>query len=70
MNIVEYFESRQKEIDARLHDIESGRIGKIVYDGPAGPTDVTAEEAQRLRQISHDYWRAAENLRRINSSQK
>jgi hypothetical protein len=31
---------------------------------------VTEQEKQRLRQASKDYWRAAENLRRINSSQK
>jgi hypothetical protein len=30
----------------------------------------TSSEKQRLRQTSKDYWRAAENLRRINSSQK
>jgi hypothetical protein len=35
-----------------------------------GAVDVTEQEKQRLRKASHDYWRAAENLKRINSSQQ
>jgi hypothetical protein len=70
MNIVEYFESRKKEIDGQLEAFASGRVIRIVCETQGGPVDVTENEKQRLRQISHDFWRAAENLRRINSSQK
>jgi hypothetical protein len=69
MNIVEYFESRKREIDDRLEAIESGRIIRLIHETKDGPIDVTELEKQRLRQASRDYWRAAENLRRINSSQ-
>jgi hypothetical protein len=70
VNIVEYFEKRKREITEQLEAIESGRIIRIVYETKDGPVDVTDNEKQRLRQASQDYWRAAENLRRINSSQK
>jgi hypothetical protein len=69
MNIVEYFQMRKREVDEQLEAIESGRVLKLVYETTAGPVDVTEQEKTRLRQTSHDYWRAAENLRRINSSQ-
>jgi uncharacterized phage-associated protein len=70
MNIVEYFEKRKKEVDEQLEAFESGQVIRMVYETKDGPVDVTEAEKQRLRQSSHDYWRAAENLRRINSSQK
>jgi len=70
MSIVEYFESRKHEVDAQLEALESGRIIRLICETKEGPVDVTEQEKQRLRQASHDYWRAAENLRRINSSQK
>jgi hypothetical protein len=70
MNIVEYFESRKKEVEEQLAAIESGRVIRVVQDTEAGPVDVTEQEKERLRKTAHDYWRAAENLRRINSSQK
>jgi hypothetical protein len=70
VNIVEYFESRQREIEEQLAAIESGRVIRLVRETKDGPVDVTEEEKVQLRQIAHDYWRAAENLRRINSSQK
>jgi hypothetical protein len=69
MNIVEYFESRKREIDERLEEIESGRILKLVQETNSGTVDVTKQHKLQLRQASQDYWRAAENLRRINSSQ-
>jgi CHASE3 domain sensor protein len=69
MNIVEYFEQRKREIDEQLQAMESGQVRKLVQETPAGSVDVTEQEKTRLRQTSHDYWRAAENLRRINSSQ-
>jgi len=70
MNIVEYFEKRKHDIDDQLEAIESGRVIRVVCETKDGPVDVTEREKQRLRQASQDYWRAAENLRRINSSQK
>jgi hypothetical protein len=70
MNIVEYFETRKLEVDAQLEAIESGRVIRLIYETKDGAIDVTEQEKQRLRQASQDYWRAAENLRRINSSQK
>ncbi|MGA2778182.1 MAG: hypothetical protein ABSF94_11530 [Steroidobacteraceae bacterium] len=70
MNIVEYFNQRKREVDDQLEDIASGRIIRIIYETKDGPVDATASVSQRLRQASQDYWRAAENLRRINSSQK
>jgi hypothetical protein len=70
VNIVEYFENRQRETDDQLAAIESGRIIRLIYETRDGPIDVTEDEKQRLRQASKDYRRAAENLRRINSSQK
>ena len=70
VNIVEYFEKRKREVEEQLEAIESGRIIRLVYETKDGPVDVTQHEKQRLRQASQDYWRAAENLRRINSSQK
>ena len=70
MNIVEYFEKRKREIDEQLEAIESGRVIRIVCETKDGPVDVTQREKQGLLQTSQDYWRAAENLRRINSSQK
>jgi hypothetical protein len=70
VSIVEYFENRKREIEDQLKSIESGRIIRIICETKDGPIDVTEIEKQRLRQASRDYWRAAENLRRINSSQK
>ena len=70
MNIVEYFEARKREIEEQLQAIESGRVIRLVQETQSGSIDVTEQEKQRLRQSIHDYWRAAENLRRINSSQK
>jgi hypothetical protein len=70
VNIVEYFEKRKREVEDQLEAIESGRIIRLVYETKDGPIDVTEREKQRLRQASQDYRRAAENLRRINSSQK
>lgn len=70
MNIVEYFESRKREVDVQLEAIESGRVIRLICETKEGSVDVTEQEKQRLRLASHDYWRAAENLRRINSSQK
>jgi hypothetical protein len=70
MNIVDYFLTRKLETEEQLEAIESGRIIRIVQETQAGPIDVTAQEKDRLRKSAHDYWRAAENLRRINSSQK
>jgi hypothetical protein len=69
VNIVEYFENRKREAEEQLEAIESGRIIRLVHETKDGPIDVTEHEKQR-RQASQDYWRAAENLRRINSSQK
>jgi hypothetical protein len=70
VNIVEYFETRKRELDDQLEAIESGQVIRVIHETRAGPIDVTGLEKQRLRQASQDYWRAAENLRRINSSQK
>jgi hypothetical protein len=70
VNIVEYFETRKREIDDQLQAIDSGRIVRLIHETKDGPIDVTELAKQRLRQVSQDYWRAAENLRRINSSQK
>jgi hypothetical protein len=70
MNIVEYFEIRKRELEEQLEAIESGRVIRIVQETKAGSIDVTAREKDRLRKTIQDYWRAAENLRRINSSQK
>jgi hypothetical protein len=70
MNIVDYFNKRKQEIDDELQAFESGQVIRIVYETKEGPVDVTEREKERLRQASHDYWRAAQNLRRINSSQK
>jgi hypothetical protein len=70
VNIVEYFEKRKHDIEEQLQAIESGRIIRLVCETKDGPVDVTEREKQRLREIGQDYWRAAENLRRINSSQK
>jgi hypothetical protein len=69
MNIVEYFEIRKREMEEQLEAIESGRVIRIVQETKAGSIDVTAQEKDRLRKTIHDYWRATENLRRINSSQ-
>jgi hypothetical protein len=70
MNIVEYFEMRKREADEQLAAIESGDIVRMVQETKTGPVDVTEQQKLHLRQASKDYWRAAENLRRINSSQK
>lgn len=69
MNIVEYFETRKREVEERLAAIESGRVIRLLQETESGPIDVTEQEKRHLRQSIHDYWRAAENLRRINSSQ-
>lgn len=69
MNIVEYFEMRKREVDEQLDAIESGRILRLVQETKGGSFDVTEQQKLQLRQTSKDYWRAAENLRRINSSQ-
>jgi hypothetical protein len=70
MNIVEYFQSRQREVDEELEAIESGHVIRLICETKDGSVDITEQEKQRLRTVSHDYWRAAENLKRINSSQK
>jgi hypothetical protein len=70
MNIVEYFEMRKREADEQLAAIDSGRVLRVVQETNAGPVDVTDVHKEQLRQASKDYWRAAENLKRINSSQK
>jgi len=70
VNIVEYFEMRKREVEDQLEAIESGRVTRVLYETRDGPSDVSENEKQRLRQASEDYRRAAENLRRINSSQK
>jgi hypothetical protein len=70
MNIVEYFEKRKTTVEEELAAIETGRVFRILQETKSGAIDVTELEKQRLRQISHDYGRAVENLRRINSSQK
>jgi hypothetical protein len=70
MNIVEYFQGRKREIDEQLEAIESGRITRLICETKDGSVDITEQEKQRLRTASHDYWRAAENLKRINSSQQ
>jgi hypothetical protein len=69
VNIVEYFELRKREVDEQLDDIESGRVLRLVQETSEGAVDVTQQHKLRLQQASKDYWRAAENLRRINSSQ-
>jgi hypothetical protein len=69
MNIVEYFEMRKREVEEQLDAIESGRVIRIVQETKGGSIDVTAQEKDRLQKTIHDYWRAVENLRRINSSQ-
>jgi len=60
----------KREVEEQLEAIESGRVLRLVCETKTGAVDVTEQEKQRLRQTSKDYWRAAENLRRINSSQK
>jgi hypothetical protein len=70
MNIVDYFEMRKRDVESELAAFESGRVLRLVQETKDGPIDVTEIEKQRLRQAIQDYWRAAENLRRINSSQK
>jgi hypothetical protein len=70
MNIVEYFEMRKREADEQLAAIDSGKVLRLVQETNAGPVDVTDVHKEQLRQASKDYWRAAENLKRINSSQK
>ena len=70
MNIVEYFGARQREVEERLEAIESGRVIRVIQETKSGSIDITEQEKERLRQSIHDYWRACENLRRINSSQK
>ena len=70
MNIVEYFEMRMREADQQLEALESGRVRRLMEETADGMTDVTDSHKEQLRQASKDYWRAAENLKRINSSQK
>jgi hypothetical protein len=70
LNTVEYFEKRKAEIEEQLAAIDSGRVLRVVQETANGTIDVTEQEKGRLRQTIHDYWRAAENLRRINSSQR
>jgi hypothetical protein len=70
MNIVDYFEKRKRDAEGELAAFESGQVLRLVQETKDGPIDVTEIAKQRLRQSIHDYWRAAENLRRINSSQK
>lgn len=70
VNLVEYFETRRHEVELRLLELESGRILRLVCETTDGSSDVLEQEKQRLRQTSRDFWRAAENLRRISSSQK
>jgi hypothetical protein len=70
MNIVEYFQMRKREADEQLDAIESGRVHRLMQETSAGAIDVTDAHKEQLRQASKDYWRAAENLKRINSSQQ
>jgi multidrug resistance efflux pump len=70
MNIVEYFEMRKREADEQLAAIETGKVRRLVQETDSGSVDVTNAHKEQLRQASKDYWRAAENLKRINSSQK
>jgi CHASE3 domain sensor protein len=70
VNLVEYFEMRQRESQAHLSALESGRVRRLVMETESGSEDVTAEEKQRLRQTIADFGRAAENLRRISSNQR
>ena len=70
MNIVEYFQARKREMEERLEAMETGGIIRVVQETKTGSIDITEQEKERLRQSIHDYWRACENLRRINSSQK
>jgi hypothetical protein len=70
MNIVDYFEMRKREADQQLESLESGRVRRLMEETADGMTDVTDARKEQLRQASKDYWRAAENLKRINSSQK
>ena len=70
MNTVQYFQERKAQIDHQLEAIDSGRVLRVLHETKDGMIDVTEDEKLRLRQLSHDCWRAAENLRRINSSQQ
>jgi RNase adaptor protein for sRNA GlmZ degradation len=70
MNTVEYFENRKAAIEEQLAALNSGRVLRVLQETANGTIDVTELEKERLRQTIHDYWRAAENLRRINSSQR
>ena len=70
MNIVEYFQTRKRETEARLEAMETGSVIRVMQETKDGSIDITEQEKKRLRQTIHDYWRASENLRRINSSQK
>lgn len=70
MNLVEYFEMRQRENQEHLAALESGRVVRVIMETADGTQDVTLEEKQRFRQAITDYGRAAMNLRRISSSQK
>lgn len=70
MNTVEYFEKRKAELEDQLAAFDSGRVLRVLQETADGSIDVTELEKERLRQTIHDYWRAAENLRRINSSQR
>jgi CHASE3 domain sensor protein len=69
VNLVEYFERRQRETQELLSALESGQVRRLLMETESGSKDVTAEEKQRLRQTIADFGRAAENLRRISSSQ-
>jgi hypothetical protein len=69
LNTVDYFEMRKAEIEEQLAALDSGRVLRVVQETANGTVDVTELEKKRLRQTIHDYWRAAENLRRINSNQ-
>ena len=70
VNIVEYFEMRKRELEEQLEAIESGRVQRLLQETSSGTIDVTDAHKEHLRQTSKDYWRAAENLKRINSNQK
>ena len=70
MNIVEYFQMRTREAEEQLEAIESGRVRRLMQETSTGTIDVTDTYKEQLRQAGKDYWRAAENLKRINSSQK
>jgi hypothetical protein len=69
MNIVEYFDTRRRELDEEVAAIESGTPRRILSETAEGTVDITQKYVEQLQQMSKDCWRAAQNLRRINSNQ-